>query len=100
MWATRHDRLPVSVMNTIEAGVVKVYPNPTTGILNMQSSFSNAENVNVKLTDVTGKVVFTQDLGSLTIDSRSFDISNLIDGVYIFEVNTEKGKSIHKIVKN
>jgi hypothetical protein len=100
MWVTRHDRLPVSVMNTIEAGAVKVYPNPTKGVLNMQSNFSNAENVIVKLTDVTGKVVFTQNLGSLTNDSRTFDISGLIDGVYIFEVNTENGRSIHKIVKN
>lgn len=100
LWATRYDRNPVGVVSSIESGLVKVYPNPTTGQITVQTNFQNSENVAVTLSDVTGKVVFEQNLGSLSIDSRTFDISNLVEGVYIFELNTANGKSIQKIVKN
>jgi hypothetical protein len=98
--ARRVDRSPVSVINTIDDGQVRVYPNPSSGLLNVTTNFQNSIDVSVKLTDVTGKVVMSQNLGNLSNDSRSLDISNLNSGVYIFELSTSNGKSIQKIVKN
>ena len=63
---------------------VKVMPNPTTGIVNIE--FSNAFNGKLSIFDVTGKLIDSIDI--LNLNSKQIDLSNLITGIYLIEISS------------
>ncbi len=70
---------------------VKVYPNPTNGILNIKTDL---EIVNVEVFDILGQQI-------LSSQQRELDIRHLNDGIYILNVRNENGELIRteKIMK-
>ena len=69
--------------------VVNIYPNPTTGIVNI-----DAEGLNkVVVYDVTGRIMKS------VANESTIDISNLEAGVYFFSVETANGSAMKKLVK-
>ena len=81
------------------ANSLSVFPNPTTGSLNIQwAGQQNGEAV-IRLTDVTGKEVYksTWDIktpsGTLPVN-----VNNLVSGVYFINISTATGTYTQKIV--
>ncbi|TRW26675.1 T9SS type A sorting domain-containing protein [Flavobacterium zepuense] len=68
-----------------------VYPNPTTGILN----FSTTEAVDVTVTDVTGKTVYT---AKTVNDGGSVNLSSLQKGMYIVQLKGATTQTTEKII--
>jgi hypothetical protein len=69
---------------------IKVYPNPTTGIINITSS----ETINsVSVFNVFGQKVFTKE------HSTEIDISHLQSGTYILNIETQGEKHRFVIIK-
>jgi hypothetical protein len=77
---------------TVNNGV-SVYPNPTTGKLNVVTSSATAMAV---VTDMTGRVVLSQDVKA----NDQLDLSALANGVYYVRVAGNSGVSTVKVVKN
>ncbi len=70
-----------------------VYPNPSTGVFNI----TTVELVNVKVVDVTGKVVYTaQGLDN----NAQIDLTTFQKGVYLIQVAGETFKTTEKIIIN
>ncbi len=85
--ATTGDNPSVGIDNVVNANI-NLYPNPTTGMVNIE-----AENfMNATVIDMTGRVV-------MTTEATTFDISNLTKGVYMVRINTANGTATQKIVK-
>lgn len=79
---------PNTGINGVENVTINMYPNPTTGILNI-----NAEGVKeVAVVDIEGKVVMTEN-------ANVIDMTNLNNGVYFVRVISNEGMSIQKVVK-
>ena len=76
------------IENVFEANIA-LYPNPTTGIVNIEAEGLNK----VVVYDVTGRMMMSV-AGESTID-----ISNLEAGVYFFSVETANGSAMKKLVK-
>jgi hypothetical protein len=74
-------------------GGLNIYPNPTTSILNIQSS-DNAIIDSVTLFDLTGKIILQQ-----TKSPNQINVESLTSGTYIIEVITGDKKRISKFVK-
>src|SRR5690606_82613 len=72
---------------------VAVYPNPSTGIINVRSE-SMIENLSIN--DVTGKKIMTRDFNSNDV---SVDISNLSNGIYFMSIQSGKQQQTVRIVK-
>ena len=72
---------------------VAVYPNPTTGILYINLSAQNAGNMQVRITDVNGRVLinntYTANAGGT--NSYTLDISSLENGVYAIAISDDAG---------
>lgn len=66
-----------------------LYPNPTTGILNVEADGVQ----DVSVVDVNGTVV------AKAVGTNSVDLSGLADGVYFVCVVTAKGVATQKVVK-
>ncbi len=69
---------------------LELYPNPTNstmGVLNL-NFFSNAEEVQIQITDMQGKIVQKMSIGAVTneLNTVQFDISSLPSGTYSLHI--------------
>lgn len=80
-------------VNSLETSTISMYPNPTSDFINISvSNFAALGAVNVKVLDITGKVVITDKLeGNGNVFNRGYDVSSLATGTYFvqFEANGE-----------
>lgn len=85
---------PDGVASLTEAGElnVSIYPNPTTGIINISGLTSEAV---VTITDLQGKTVYSN-----TVSNGQIAINEFQAGVYVMEVVSAEGKATQRIVKN
>ncbi len=75
----------ISTLSNID---MQIYPNPTTGNVNVIAE--GVESIDV--IDMTGRTV-------MSTNESIVDMSNMANGVYMFRVNTVNGSSMQKVVK-
>lgn len=115
--ATFHTNLPGNYLFTVEAtndceshlmffsitieddyspNYFAVYPNPTSGILNIENSAANLNQNNSSYTlyDFNGNPVLIGTFSNLT----TLDVSSLLKGHYIMKINSGSITSTHHIV--
>ena len=83
-------QLSVSAFELIS---LKLYPNPSTGIISINTETS----VNVSIVDVTGKVVL---VAAEVTKEKNIDLSGLQKGVYLARISSENGTTTEKIILN
>lgn len=83
-----HENEPSSIEGAM-GGKIALFPNPTTGIVNIEAEGLNK----VVVYDVTGRIMMS------VANESTIDISNLEAGVYFFSVETENGSAMKKLVK-
>jgi hypothetical protein len=93
-----HTITPISlqVVNLTKTSSVAVFPNPASDKLNIQVAGSNAAQATIVLTDVTGSVVYKNNL-DLTVGTGSIDMSNLSAGTYIISVKAADINYVNKV---
>lgn len=74
------------------AGTIKVYPNPATDRLYIESSLPG---IQAQLTDLAGRVIIG------TTNSKQLDMSTLAEGMYLLTLTDKEGKqvSVQKVNK-
>ena len=77
-------------INDIKNPIIKIYPNPTNNIINIEGLNKN-ENKTIQIFDVQGKLVITKTI----IEKGTIDLSELNKGVYVIKV----GELAQRIVK-
>jgi len=77
---------------------LNVYPNPVMDNLNFDFNLDKAANAVVRITDIAGRTVKTQDLGKVKAGDHKFSInvSNLNSGLYMVEVSAEGKRFVSK----
>ena len=70
---------------------ISIYPNPTTDYININSS---EKNNTIKITDLTGKMIFNE------VNTTKINVSHLTKGIYIINIKTDNSESIQKFIKN
>ena len=84
-----------SSINTSSNVSTSVYPNPTTGLLNVVVS----ENSMVQLFDMSGKQVLVQTNVTAN-EKQEINIDGLSGGVYLLKISNENFNSIERVVLN
>ena len=77
--------------NTTIASTILVYPNPTTGILNLTETSATAT---FRIYNLLGQSILKGKLS----DNR-IDVSGINSGNYILEINDNDTISIHRFIK-
>lgn len=90
---TYGDLSTLSVEERIIDANMKIYPNPTTGIVNI-SNVSNYPISAIKVFDLTGRLCFEKNVNS--IENVSIDMNDLSTGSYL--VNIQSGQ-VSKTIK-
>ena len=90
----------VGLNNTINAKNVIVYPNPNNGQFKIDFKLNLKDNVTLKIVNLSGQIVYQNNLGSTLSENLSIDLSELASGVYTLRVegvNTQITKKISVI---
>ena len=73
---------------------ILIYPNPTTGVLNIRSK----ENIKqIIISNITGKTILTN---SNVNQTTPIDLSGIKNGIYIITIKTDSGIINKKLIKN
>jgi hypothetical protein len=94
--------LPLGLNNdlSLNNGIVSIYPNPATDKINLNIELTNtSKEVNVEITDMTGKVVYTTTLKNVLNNKYSINTSSFANGMYIVKVSTDNDAIARKFTK-
>jgi len=84
-----------------EAISMKLYPNPSSGVFQLELSSKINQEVSLQVTNVTGKVVFEQtDIRVAGNGTISLDLTNLAGGVYQLVVKGKHASASEKLIIN
>lgn len=83
----------VLAVNDNVKNAVKIYPNPVIDVLNIEAASKVS---NVQVFDISGKVVSSFDLNAV---KNQVNLSKLAPGVYVVNIQTDKGVQSVKIIK-
>jgi hypothetical protein len=90
----------VSLPENISGESVNIYPNPSTGIVNISLSGKLRGNVQISLTDAIGRTVYANQVSKIKEGLvESISISGYPRGIYFIRFDTEEVSLLRKIVK-
>jgi hypothetical protein len=84
--------VPNAIVNVNEGSSVKVYPNPASGQLNIETSMSNYQ---LSLVNVTGQIVYRREACNR---KHVIDVEGLANGVYNLKLETASHEVINRKV--
>jgi hypothetical protein len=77
---------------------MKVYPNPTDGIVNVRIS-KYFGTVDIQLIDITGRQVYSANKVEFN-GQKSIDLSTVNPGIYLLKVKGDSLNFVEKIILN
>lgn len=78
---------------------VSVYPNPATNYINVAIEGSNAQEFTASVVDITGKMVYTEQLnfnGGEQI--YTIPVNTMAKGIYFLNLQSQQGKTVRKFI--
>jgi hypothetical protein len=95
----------VDIVETPCMASLQIYPNPTTGVLHVETRLI-ASLKNIEIFDVMGKKSSKFKVSGSNSEHKTLnfetviDISQLASGIYLLRIQTENGVVVRKVVKN
>ena len=83
---------------TLNKASVNIYPNPAADYLNIDMEGFNGQQVQVIITDMSGKQVINNTLKVNGSQTSTLDVSNLPTGTYFIQIQTEDQNVVKPIV--
>jgi hypothetical protein len=97
---TLHVKAATSIPEISGSSGLRIFPNPTSGLLYIRSDTDIETDLTVKLIDQSGKVVFVKTSDNSEVKAGiTLNLSNLKNGVYILRINNSDIVRIHKVIK-
>lgn len=75
---------------------ISIFPNPNSGIFNVNFEKSNFENAIVEIYDATGKIILSE---MITRSANLFDIREYNNGLYLMRISVSGEQLTYRIVK-
>jgi hypothetical protein len=76
-----------------------VYPNPSRDIFNVTFTSEDVQNLDVRIINVIGEVVYTEKLNEFVGEyTKQVDLSTYTKGVYFLEITTDNGVINKKLI--
>lgn len=88
---------PLSTNQFSKADNIRIYPNPTNGLLNIRIN-QFVGKVNIQVVDINGRVVFNQTDDKFNVE-KAINLNSFQSGVYIVKINTDEFNYSQKLIK-
>lgn len=80
---------------------IYIYPNPSTGLFNLDIGMNAADDMNVIVANTLGQNLFMQTKDLQAGNSKmELDLQALDAGIYFVELKTSSGSTVKRIIKN
>ena len=77
---------------------VQVFPNPTTGFLNLRFELNQKSDLQIELSDNIGRILLVENHPKTSINSLTLDLSSFVSGIYLLKIFDEKNVLSKKII--
>ena len=82
-----------------EIEYLNIYPNPTNGILNIQFSILNSQDIILNLVNTVGEVIFTESLSNYIGEyNKQINLESYSKAIYFLEIKTDNGIVNKKLI--
>ena len=71
---------------------ISIFPNPVIDVLNISFELNTAQNVEVSLVTIDGKLVNATTHSNVSNVSTTINTTNLSTGMYILNITSDEGK--------
>lgn len=97
---TPDEFLDIPTVASTGDNTVRFYPNPAVDNATMEINVVKAGNATVRIYDLTGKLVYTENLGRLSegVQTRTIDCQNFQHGMYLVNVAINGQKATSKLI--
>ena len=83
----------------LDESLVSLSPNPVSDFLQFELNNLKADNVEMRIVDMNGRVHFEQTLDVRSDISGSIDMSDMPIGIYMVQLQSEGESLVYKVVK-
>jgi hypothetical protein len=90
--------IPDRVEDLMPDQMVKVYPNPSSGLITLELSLGGVSNVDIEIISMNGSMVFRNVYRSVTTVSEQIDIRDVSRGIYLLRIRSADRISVQKLV--
>lgn len=87
---------PATSLNDALSDAIKVYPNPSLGVFNIDFGGLHLGKSAMNIYDVQGKTVYSSEINN---NECTISLENNASGLYLMEINTNKGRILKRLVK-
>ncbi len=88
----------VNLFNTVNGNDVNIYPNPSNGVVNFSVNGPNNDNINIKVFDIVGKLVFSEIMNVNGLKNTSYNFSSYAKGMYVAHIQSGNDLKTQKFV--
>ena len=82
------------------ANSLLIYPNPSHGIFKISFDTDNADDVEISIMDLSGKVIVQRSVSNFTGKFEdSIDLSEFADGSYLLRIESRDGAIVRRLIK-
>ncbi len=85
--------------HNVEKFALKAFPSPMKNYLNVEFELNTTNQTNVKIMDVSGRVIYHTEVDGIGHKSINFDVSTLNSGAYMVLVDDGINQQSFKVVK-
>ncbi len=79
--------------------LIKLYPNPTTGIINIIIEGYSEQNLTIEVLNITGELVYSKQLKNMKVKTiEKIDLSDQPKGIYILKLHNNKIMHFRKVL--
>ena len=80
-------------------GNVSVYPNPSSGVYNLELKNSRSEHLSYEITDPEGRLIRNEVINGKTGYNGRIDLSKSAPGVYLLKITGDDGSKTIKLIR-
>lgn len=77
---------------------ISLFPNPTSGIINIEVNDKGLDIQSVEIVSLSGKVVYQQQLNKTSLNAYKVDLTTCAKGVYFIKIHNSSGITTGKII--
>ncbi len=78
---------------------VEIFPNPTSGLLQLKFELPESADIELEIYDMTGRLMQTQILNGISSQTQSINIGAFSDGVYTLKIKIDDVFILRKLLK-
>lgn len=96
------DNVNVTVTTGVNDAAIEnslsIFPNPANDVVTVSATLTKVDDVTITIYDVTGRVIYSNELSDVATINNKIDVSTFAKGTYVLEVSTTEENIVRKIV--